>query len=401
MNDHILFVDDDTNLLASFRRQLGRDYHVETAADGNEAIRIMNDRGPFSVIVSDLRMPNMSGTELLKKCSVMFPETSRILLTGFADLQAAIDAVNQGNVFRLLTKPSTPDSLKLAIESGREHYQIKVDQRELLEETLSGSLKVLSEVLSLISPEAFGRTDRLRKVVKSLSAVMKIKDRWQIDVAAMMSLIGLVSVPESVLTRFASRERLSLDEEELIRRHPEVGYELLAAIPRMKDVAEIVLYQNRRYDGWDDTKLTLHGPNIPLGARLLKVAIDFDEELQKGHGPRGALEQLELHPAHYDPKVIDALRGAIQLDDPNKIMNVTVAQLKPGMILYRGLFNPFNVRLVAEGAEVTPTLISRIMGMAERSMVKEPFLVQLPPELAEELEKEPEPALPELLHAGR
>lgn len=402
MNDRVLFVDDDVNLLASFRRQFGREFQLETAGDGSEAIRILGEKGPFAVVVSDLRMPGMSGTELLKKTNAMFPDTSRILLTGYADLQTAIDAVNFGNVFRLLTKPASPESLRLAINAGREQYQLKVDQRELLEGTLGGSLKVLSEVLSLISPEAFGRTDRLRKVVSKLADQLKIRERWQLDAAAMLALIGYVSVPETVLTRYVTNERLTLDEEEMIRRHPKVGYELLAAIPRMKEVAEMVLYQNRRFDGWDDTGLTFTGASIPLGARMLKVALDYDEAVQKGLGLRGAFQKLEGHPTHYDPRVLEALRQAVALDDPNKLISIGLSQIKVGMILHRGLFNHFNVRLVAEGAEVTPALLSRIQSMGERGMIVEPFIVQLPPELASEIEPTVvEPAKGDLVAAGR
>lgn len=385
MNDRVLFVDDDSNLLASFRRQFGREFRVETATDGPEAIRTLNDKGPFAVVVSDLRMPFMNGTELLKKTSIMFPDTTRILLTGYADLQASLDAVNHGNVFRLLTKPASPESLRAAINAAREQHQLKVDQRELLEGTLSGTLKVLSEVLSLISPVAFGRTDRLRKVVNKLADILQIKERWKIDAAAMLALIGYVSVPENVLHRFVNGLKLTLDEEETIQRHPKVGYELLASIPRMKDVADIVLYQNRRYDGWDDTGLTANGAAIPLGARLLKVALDYDDAVQRGLGPRGAFQFMEAHSKHYDPKILEALREAVALDDPNKLITIRVEEVKVGMILHMGLFNNFGVRLVAEGQEVTPTLLGRIQAMAERGMITEPFTVQLPPELAEQM----------------
>ena len=401
MNDRVLFVDDDVNLLASFRRQFGREFQLETAGDGAEAIKTLGEKGPFAVVVSDLRMPGMSGTELLKKTNALFPDTSRILLTGYADLQTAIDAVNFGNVFRLLTKPASPESLRLAINAGREQYQLKVDQRELLEGTLGGSLKVLSEVLSLVSPEAFGRTDRLRKVVNKLADQLKIRDRWQLDAAAMLALIGYVSVPDSVLTRYVTNERLTLDEEDMIRKHPKVGHELLVAIPRMKEVAETVLYQTRRFDGWDDTGLTASGAAIPMGARLLKVALDYEEGVQKGLGLRGAFQRMENHPTHYDPRILDALRQAVALDDPNKLISIGLSQVKVGMILHRGLFNHFNVRLVAEGAEITPALLSRIQSMGDRGMIVEPFIVQLPPELALEMEPAPETPRAELVASSR
>ena len=385
MTDRVLFVDDDVNLLAALRRQFRQELALETAVCGEDGLAVIRDSAPFAVVVSDMRMPGMTGTEFLKEVHRRSPDASRILLTGYADLQTAIDAVNDGHVFRFLTKPCPPDALRAALRSGVDQYCLITAQRNLLETTLGASLKVLSDVLQLCNPRAFGKTARLQKLVASMAEVLALSDLWKLNAAASLALLGCVSIPDQLLAKMETEERLTLDEEEMIRRHPGVGHELLAAIPRMGDVAESVRYQNRRYDGWDDTGLTFYGPQIPQGARLLKVALDYDSALQKGLGPRAAYQDLEAHATYYDPAVLAALKEAVARDDLGEVVPMKASSLKPGMILRNGLFNRFGARLIAEGLEVTPALLSRIKNMSQRGMVVEPFDVWLPTPLAREL----------------
>jgi signal transduction histidine kinase len=133
MSEKILWVDDDENLLASYRRQLRNKFPVMTAAGGEQGLRIIGAEGPFAVIVSDFRMPGMDGVQFLSKAREAAPDSVRMLLTGYADLQTAIDAVNQGNIFRLLTKPCAPDVLLAALTAGITQYRLIISERERAE----------------------------------------------------------------------------------------------------------------------------------------------------------------------------------------------------------------------------------------------------------------------------
>ncbi len=153
MADKILFVDDDTNLLAAFRRQLRKQFQIETAEGGREGLELVKTNGPLAVIVSDFRMPHMDGIEFLSCVREIAPDTVRIMLTGNADLQAAIQAVNEGNIFRFFTKPCSVDMLGESLITGIEHYQRVTREREYNERTRISMAKA-GEVQQHLIPKA-------------------------------------------------------------------------------------------------------------------------------------------------------------------------------------------------------------------------------------------------------
>jgi serine phosphatase RsbU (regulator of sigma subunit) len=135
MQDKVLFVDDDPRVLSGLRRQLGRKVPLETADSSHAGLEAIRTLGPCSVVVSDYRMPGMDGVEFLARVRQTAPETVRILLTGSADLHAAIQAVNQGNIFRFLTKPCAPEELMQALASGAKHYRHARRERKFNQRT--------------------------------------------------------------------------------------------------------------------------------------------------------------------------------------------------------------------------------------------------------------------------
>lgn len=130
MGNKILFVDDDSNILDAYRRQLKRQFHVDTARGAEEGLKAIADNGPYAVIVSDLRMPGMDGNQFLSRVKDMAPESVRMMLTGFADLKAAMDAINRGHIFRLLTKPCAKEVLAEALSEGIEQYKKNASTEE-------------------------------------------------------------------------------------------------------------------------------------------------------------------------------------------------------------------------------------------------------------------------------
>ena len=282
MPEKILFVDDEPNVLAAYERQLRKQFDVVTMEGGEAGIRAMMVGGPYAVVVSDFRMPKMNGIEFLSRVKEISPDTVRMILTGYADVQTAIEAVNEGNVFRFLTKPCPPDSLAKAIMAGMEQYRLVNAERELLEQTLKGAIQILTELLGLVNPEAFGRCSRIQKRVRSIALRMGLSDVWQYETAAMLSQIGGVIVPERILKRLYKGERLTEEESQLFEMHPMVGSDLIAKIPRMEQIAQMIGYQEKRFDGRGVPRDALHGEEIPLGGRILKVVLDFDILEAKG-----------------------------------------------------------------------------------------------------------------------
>src|SRR5579872_3708327 len=196
MTKQILCVDDEINVLQAFERQFHRRFELFTAQGPERGLEQLEKSGPFAAVVSDLRMPGMDGIEFLRRVREQWPDTVRIMLTGQADMNASIAAVNQGNIFQFLTKPCPADMLGRALETAIEQHRLITSERELLEQTLRGSIGVMSEILSLVHPVAFSRASRVRRYVLHLVKQLKLENGWQYELAAMLSQIGCVAVPQ-------------------------------------------------------------------------------------------------------------------------------------------------------------------------------------------------------------
>jgi response regulator RpfG family c-di-GMP phosphodiesterase len=370
----LLFVDDDPNILAGFQRQLRKTFEIETALGGEQGLKAIAEKGPFSVIVSDLRMPEMDGIQFLQRVRKTAPDSVRMMLTGNADLRAAIDAVNQGHIFQFLTKPCDPQTLGNAILAGIRQYQLICAERELLDKTLRGSMKVLIGILELTNPEAFGRAARITRFARRIARVMGAADVWQIETAAYLSQIGCVILPEEALKKLYKGQVLTGEEAQLFAMHPSIGSDLLFNIPRMETVAEIIGNQERSFDASDPAR----DESVLLGSRILKAVLDFDMLKAQDISDRDALDIMELRNGKYDPSVIEALKMVLGVDAQYDKMTLLAEELKDGMILNGDLFLRDGRLLAAKGYRVNRALRERIKCHLEKPGVKEPVQVLAP-----------------------
>ncbi len=282
----------EPNVLAAFQRQLRRQFPVETAPGPNEGLALLQNARDYAVVVADMRMPEMNGVEFLTKVKVTAPEAVRMMLTGNADQGTAIEAINEGSIFRFLTKPCSTEKLSEALEAALRQHQLITAERELLENTLSGSIKVLAEILALTEPKSFRHSEMLRNDIRALAEHMKVGRVWQLEVAATLAHIGQVTIPPEVVLKLRVGQPLAEQEQEMFARIPAIGGNLLAQIPRLEEVSKIILYQNKRFDGTGFPADSAAGHNIPLGARLLKVLFDLAEIETAGTSRAAALEKL-------------------------------------------------------------------------------------------------------------
>jgi DNA-binding NtrC family response regulator len=207
MDEKILLVDDDTNILDGYRRSLRGQFLMETAPGGEPALKLAVENGPYAVVVSDMQMPGMDGIQLLSRIKGLSPDTIRIVLTGNAEIGTAINAINEGSIFRFLTKPCSQEMMAKTLTAGLMQYRLVTAEKQLLEQTLSGSIQVLTEVLSLVNPAAFSRAERARRYIHHIVTSMKLRNPWQYEVAAMMSQLGCVTlVPGNDRRRIQRRE---------------------------------------------------------------------------------------------------------------------------------------------------------------------------------------------------
>ncbi|NIA08772.1 MAG: response regulator [Nitrospiraceae bacterium] len=375
MAEKVLFVDDDTYILQGFRRQLRKYFAIETALGPEKGLRILKERGPFAVVVSDFRMPVMDGITFLSRVKKAFPDTVRMMLSGHADLQTAIEAVNQGNIFRFLTKPCHSDTLSKVLTLGIEQYRLITAERELLEKTLKGSIKVLTELLSLANPEAFGRSSRIKRHTIQVANFMGISDFWHLETAAMLSQVGFVILPEKTLKELYRGEKLEGEEKQIFDMHPVITSNLLRNIPRLEEVAKIIAYQEKHFDGTGNPRDGLKGENIPVGSRILKAVLDLDMLNAAGISSKDALTQMEEREGYYDPAVLRAMKMALGVEHKYEVMDVTVRMLKEGMILGQDIRMEQGTLLISKGQEVSQLIIERLKNFAENSVIKEPFRV--------------------------
>ena len=247
------------------------------------------ERGPFAVVVSDRQMPRMDGIKFLSLVKERAPDTVRIMLTGNADLEGAIKVVNEGNIFRFLTKPCPLEILGKAVEDALAQYRLVIAEKELLNKTLSGSIKLLNDILSMIEPQSFGRAQTMRDLISSVTKKFNADNDWEIPLAVMLAPIGNVTIPPELLLRARAGGALSKVEEQIVAQLPETAARLLANIPRLEGVASIVRYQHKNYDGSGLPQDSVKGEAVPLGSRLLKILTDL-AQLQAGglNRPAGA-----------------------------------------------------------------------------------------------------------------
>ncbi len=376
MAERILFVDDDPNILAGFRRQLHKLYDVSTAESGQAGLDLIVDGTPFALVVADMNMPGMDGIQFLRQVKEIKPNTVRMMLTGQSDINTAVEAVNEGSIFRFLTKPCPTDVLVKSLAAGVEQYRLITAEKELLEKTLSGSVKVLSDVLALTRTKSFGHAQRVRRLVMELVSRLHIGSAWEIDLAAMLSQIGCVTVPDEVLVKVYRGAEVTEDEKRMFQAHSAIGAELIQSIPRLENVAKIIAYQEKGFDGSGVPRDDIAGEDIPLGARLLKITLDFDKHTMSGGSLPDALQELTRSGALYDPRAMDALREVIAGELVYEIKSIRVDELPPGMILASDVKTREGVLLAPRGQEVTATLLLRLDNFVKIGMIASSVLVR-------------------------
>jgi response regulator RpfG family c-di-GMP phosphodiesterase len=370
----VLLVDDEPRVLDALRRLLRGKFDVHTAGGADEALARIEKEGPFAVVVSDMRMPGTSGVELLDRVRALAPDVVRVMLTGNADQQTAAQAVNRGRVFRFLTKPCDPDLLVETLTAGVGQHSLQTAERELLERTLHGSIKALADVLAIARPDAFGRVDRLRTSVHAMARAHGVAATWTLDTAISLSQVGCVSVSPDILDRIARGEVLSEQDEAVFAAHPAVGADLIASIPRLDEVADIVRHQFCRYDeGTGDGR---KGAAIPLGARLLHAATAYDRLRSANWSHRDAKAELSKRRGLLDPELLAVLPEEAAARATSTVARVEVERIAVGMTIEEDVRADHGPLLLCRGQDVTPVLLERLRTLQRAGTIPKLLLVR-------------------------
>jgi response regulator RpfG family c-di-GMP phosphodiesterase len=382
MSSKILFVDDESNVLEAYQRNLRKQFSIDTATSGELALRLLSERGPYAVIVADMQMPGMNGVEFLIQAQQHAPDSVRLMLTGNADQKTAVEAVNQGHVYQFLNKPCPPEMLALALNNATRQYQLISAERELLEKTLNGSINMLTGILASAEPSSFGRGERLRDYMRAFARSLNMASTWELELAAMLSQIGYVTVPPKVLEKLRIRAEVTAAEKNVLSRIPEIGANLLRNIPRLESVARIVLYQGKNYDGSGFPQDSVAANEIPIGSRILKVLSDLAELEASGLPKPKALEQMQSRSGQYDPHVLDSTFACfdIYLEAPTAVKvavkAITLKELTIGHVLSSNVETKDGVLIVCAGTKVSQLALEKLRNFDQIQGIKEPIHVE-------------------------
>jgi response regulator RpfG family c-di-GMP phosphodiesterase len=379
MMDKILFVDDEIAVLSGYQRLLHREFEVSVASGGEEGLASIRVHGPYAVVISDMRMPGMNGAQFLSQARQQAPDTVRMLLTGYTDLNAAMDAVNEGNIFRFLTKPCEKELLVKAITTGVEQYRLVRIEKELLEKTVMGCIKVLTDVLSAASPEAFGRSRRIAHYVRHLVLKFGLTSTWRFEAAATLSQLGCVTLDASLIEQAYTDTKMSPEDQARFNAHPKAGMDLLAHIPRLEPIAWMIgqqLTQNipATVPGMPESS----AKDIVLGAKILKLALAFDDLRMKRLSVEDAVGRLHTRRSEFERDLVDGLSDIVPPVARMALRKVSTLKLAVGMVLEQEIRIAGGMLLVAKAQEITPTLLLKLENRARAGQLDKEIMVLVP-----------------------
>lgn len=382
----LLFVDDEANVLAALKRlfrPLG--YRILTAENGADALALLENE-KIDLVICDMRMPQMSGTELLEQIRTKWPDAIRILLTGYSDIKSTIAAINRGEIYRYLSKPWDDNDIVLLVRDALEHKHLLAEKQRLealamrqneelktLNATLEdkvrrrteelrdaleslaqtheelkrdylATIRVFSNLMELRKGTMAGHSQRVAQLCCSIAGRMGLAEPEinDLEIAALLHNIGKIGLPDPLLDR--PFVELSREERARFDKHPLQAAAILTALPTLTEAARLIRHHREHYSV-NGNSSGLHASETPLGARILLVASDY-ESLQEG-----LIERDKLAPAraldmivsgrgtHYDPAVVDAFRELDTHDGQHKHVvtefQLTSDQLRDGMLLTR------------------------------------------------------------------
>ena len=369
----ILFVDDDPLALEGLSRSVYREFKADLAEGPEAGLEKIKNDGPYVVVISDMRMPVMDGAEFLSRVRNIAPDSIRVMLTGCADTEAAMRAVNEGRIFRFLNKPVTGEDLAQTLRGCVAQYDLMRREKELLEKTLTGAIRVLAEVLQLANPVAFSKGARICQYVRHIARKLCLSDTWQYEIAAMLSELGCLALTPALLEAIHHGEPLSPENERRYSQHPQIAHDLLVRIPRLELVADMILKQKEVPR--DLPHLSPAAETVRRGAQMLKVSLAFDGLLSTGTERQEALSTLRRSPIDYDAQMVAALGDFKLSRGPTELRPVDVRDLCTGMILNDNLCSTTGVLVAAKGHEVSPALMKAVRNFVEDGTVKGTVLV--------------------------
>ena len=358
--EKVLIVDDDPGVLDVLRYRHARDFPMDTVESASEALQWICEAGPYAVIVSDLRMPDMDGIELLSHVRTISPTTVRIALTCETDLPLIASAINNGNIYRFLSKPCSDTAFDATILAGIQRFRAEAEERNKLQLTLDASIRTLSDILVLVHPEVADLNQRIVFLSTEIARKLDVDDRWEIEAAAALSQLGCVSIPRETFQKACLGEELDRRERTRFDGHPVIASKLVSQIPQLNRVAQIILQQD----------FPASEERVPLAAHILKVALHFAQTESTGEPVDSILDRLYSSPSCFDPAAVAALIAVLDERCNFRIRKVSISGLQDEMVIARDVVSKQGALLVTRGTSVTEKIHSRLLELQKREVVQ-------------------------------
>lgn len=353
MNNKILCVDDEEAILRGFKLNLNNKFELHFASDGIEGLELFKREGGFAAVLSDMRMPRMSGAEMLHEIKKIDSEVVTVLLTGHTDFESAMAAVNDGNVFRMLSKPCPPDVLRKVLKDAIEQYDLITSKRILLDQTLRGAVDALAQSLAITQPLFFGRAQRVRRMANGLAEAVQLVESWRVGVAAIFSQLAYLSIPNHLSESVYYRKDLKPELKAMLKDLPEETLKIIDLIPGLTDIREIL----QRIDIQPKFEMD-DGSGIRTAASILRVALDYDYYQEQGHADALIIQTLISRADTYDQKITEALSQFIDADSNSySLEEIDTKDLAEGMRLNQDLLLEDSMLIASSGADIDRSLL--------------------------------------------
>lgn len=408
----LLFVDDEPYILEALVRVFRReDYHVRVAPSATEGWAALAQQ-PADLILCDQRMPGVTGVEFLARVKQDYPDTIRIMLTGHADTDAAVAAINDGEVHRFLTKPWRNEEIRLtvremldqrdlAMENRRLHELVviqneqlkmlnscleqKVQERTLeisekkeelarlyvdLDQSFDDSIRVFAGLIELRDSFTGSHSKRVAEASRAVAETMGLTKEAvrEVERAAVLHDVGKMGVPEHLLK--TDQSRLTVEELSILQRHPVLGQATVQVVDGLREVSVVIRHHHERFDG-NGYPDHLQGERIPLAARIIAVADAYDGLLYRRSNGKNTSEECAVRALEtgssraFDPRVVEVFlqtRGSWRFDvvEPLAELVLEIRDLRPGMVLSRDLYTAGGLLLAPKNTAIKLPYIDRI-----------------------------------------
>jgi DNA-binding NarL/FixJ family response regulator len=364
----ILFVDDDELVLSGITLTVGRQYDISTAISGMEGLELVEKEGPFAVIVSDFNMPQMDGSEFLREIRKKDKEVVTMLLSGGANFNEVSDVVRRGGIFRLIGKPCPTDVMVENLDQALKQYRTIRAEKDMLEQTLNGTVRAITTILAASKPLFFGRSERVKKLAFLVAKELKLAEDWRLELASTFSHLGYLTLPDEVQEKLYNHEDLPEEIMAVVKVFPNFANGILKGIPRLDEITPIIDLIDQDYEessSSDDVSAKL--------ASLIRLAKHYERYASDGYSRADIFGILDKTPQIYLPGALEALR---KIKDYSKgeaeIEEVSIDKLKSGMRILEELRLP-NGSLVAPKGSVVDQHFIKIVENYVLSYFGNPF----------------------------